>query len=112
MAHCGIGVTYKLRPWSEHGFAYSESLDPVQSPRLWQRRGLWPECVPSGQAGQAGAEISGVRLPLYCPVSWEGVKMAVINFTSILKRGERIFLPRPFLFCPASSVTLRTLPRL
>lgn len=35
--------------------------------------------------------------------------MAVINFTSILMRGERASLPLPFMLHPAALVAFRTL---
>lgn len=54
----------------------------------------WMCPIRAGRTGQG--RISGARLPLSCPVSWEGVEMAVINFTSVLNRGERTFPHSPF----------------
>lgn len=66
--------------------------------------------IKAGRAGQG--RISGVRLPPCCPVSWVGTELAVINFTSVLSRGERTFPPLSFLLCPASFVATQTLPKL
>lgn len=65
--------------------------------------------IKAGRTGQG--RISGARLPLRCPVSWEGAELAVINFTSVLSRGDRTFPPLPFLLCPASFVATWTLPK-
>lgn len=88
------------------------ALELVQNPRAQAEEGpvAWMCPIRAERTGQG--TVSGVRLPLYCPVSREGAEMTVINFTSVLNRGGRTFLPLPFLLCPASLMALRTLPRL
>lgn len=88
------------------------ALELAQNPRTQAEEGpvAWMCPVTAGRAGQGTA--IGVRLPLYCPVIWEGTEMTVINFTSVLSRGERTFAPLPFPLYPASLMAQRTLPRL
>lgn len=112
MGHCGLGTICNPRPWSHADLPIQTLWSEFRTPGPRRRRELWSGCAPLGRAGQARAEISGVRLPRGCPVSWEGAELAVINFTSVLHRGEKTFPLLSFLLWPASLMALRTLPRL
>jgi hypothetical protein len=101
-----------LQALVQHSFTYMGSLKLDQNSSVQAEEGTVDWMCPLRQGGQARAEVSGVRLPSCCPVSRDGAGLAVINFTSVLNRGERTFHPLPFLLHPASFMALRTLPNL